>query len=60
MGQIQQVSYNELYSKRGKIRWAKHSRFQPYEIFRENTVAVHWPPVFITYLKLKIHGKLSW
>ena len=47
--------------KRGKIRWAKHSRFQPYKVFHGNTFAVHWPldrpPVFITYLKLKIHGK---
>ena len=25
----------------------KHSRFQPYEIFRKNTFAVQWPPVFI-------------
>ena len=26
-----------IYRKRGKIRWAKHSRFQPYEVFRGNT-----------------------
>ena len=45
------------YRKRGKIRWAKHSWFQFYEVFCGNTFAVHWPPVFITYLKLKIHRK---
>ena len=45
------------YRRRRKIRWAKHLRFQPYELFRRNTFAVHWPPVFITFLKLKIHGK---
>ena len=38
------------YRKRGKIRWAKHSRFQPYEVFRGNTFAVQWSPVFITYV----------
>ena len=38
------------YRKRGKIRWAKHLRFQPYEVFRGNTFTVHWPPVFITYV----------
>ena len=46
-----------LYRKRGKIRWAKHSWFQPYEVFHGSTFAVHWLPVFITFLKLKIHGK---
>ena len=46
-----------MYRRRGKIRWAKHSWFQRYEVFRRNTFVVHWPPVFITYLKLKIHGK---
>ena len=45
------------YRKRGKIRWAKHSRFQPYEVFHGNTFAVQWPPVFITYVELKIHRK---
>ena len=39
-----------VYRKHGKIRWAKHSRFQPYEVFRRNIYAMHWPPVFITYL----------
>ena len=47
----------ELYHKRGKIHWVKNSWFQPYEVFRGNTFVVHCPPVFITYLKLKIHGK---
>ena len=47
------------YHKRGKIHWAKHSRFQPYEVYRRNNFVVHWPPVFITYLKLKLDGKLS-
>ena len=42
-----------VYRRRGRIRWAKHSRFQPYEIFRGNTFAVYWPPVFITYLLAK-------
>ena len=46
-----------LYHKRGKIRWAKHSWFQPYEVFCGNTFTMHWPPVFITYLKLIIHRK---
>ena len=45
------------YRKCVKIRWAKHSWFQPYEVFCENAFAVHWPPVFIVYLYLKIHGK---
>ena len=39
-----------VYHKRGKIRWAKHLQFQPYEVFRGNTFMVHWPPLFITYL----------
>ena len=39
-----------IYRRRGKIRWAKHSRFQLYEVFRGNTFAVHWPPVFIICL----------
>jgi len=30
------------YRKRGKFRWAKLSRFWPYEVFRGNTFAVHW------------------
>ena len=47
----------DVYHKRGKIRWAKHSWFQPYEVFRGNNFAVHWPPVFIVYLQLKIHRK---
>ena len=38
------------YRRHGKIRWAKHSWFQPYEDFCGNTFAVHWPPVFITYV----------
>ena len=38
------------FHRRGKIRWAKHSRFQPYEVLRRNTFAVHWPLVFITYV----------
>ena len=40
----------EAYRKRGKIRWAKHLRFQPYKVFCGNTFAVHWPTVFIIYL----------
>ena len=36
-----------IYRKRGKIRRAKHSRFQPCEVFRGNTSAVHWASVFI-------------
>ena len=46
-----------VYHKRGKIHWAKHLQFQPYEVFHRNTFAVHWQPVFIIYLWLKIHGK---
>ena len=34
------------YHRRGKIRWAKHSRFQPYEVLRGNTFAVPGPAVF--------------
>ena len=45
------------YHRRAMICWAKHSRFQPYEVFCGNTFTVHWPPVFITYIQLKIHGK---
>ena len=54
-----QLSYelSVAYRKRGKIRWAKHSWFQPYKVFCRNTFVVHWPPVFIIYLQLKIHGK---
>ena len=52
-----------IYHRRGKIRWDKHSRFQPYEAFRRNTFAVHWPPVLITYsnlpIAIKFHGKTS-
>ena len=36
-----------VYRKRGKIRWEKHSRFQPYEVFRGNTLVEPWPAVFI-------------
>ena len=32
-----------IYHKHGKIHWAKHSRFSPYEVFHGNTV--HWPAV---------------
>ena len=35
------------YLKRGKIPWAKHSCFQPYEVFHGNTFTVPWPAVFI-------------
>ena len=35
------------YCKWGKIRWAKHLRFQPYEVFHGNTFVVPWPAVFI-------------
>ena len=41
------------YRRRGKIRWTKHLWFQPYEVFCGNTFAMHWPPVFITYLLAK-------
>ena len=43
--------------KRGKIRLAKHSWFQPYEVFCRNTFAVPWPEVFVTWLYLNIHRK---
>ena len=39
-----------VYRKHGKIHWAKHLQFQPYEVFHGNTFAVRWPPVFIIYL----------
>ena len=44
------VTYIATYRRSGKIRWAKQSQFQPYEVFHGNTFAVHWPPMFITYL----------
>ena len=31
----------------GKIHWAKHSRFQPYEVFCGNIFTVPWPAVII-------------
>ena len=46
-----------MYRKRGKVRWTKHSRFQPYEVFHENIFAVPWPAVFIIKLYLSIHRK---
>ena len=36
-----------LYYKRANIRWAKHSQFQPYEIFHDNTFVMPWLAVFI-------------
>ena len=45
------------YHKCGKIRWTEHLQFQPYEIFRGYTFTVHWPPLFIIYLQVKIHVK---
>ena len=36
-----------LYHKHVKIRWAKHSQFQPYELFHGNTFVVPWLAVFI-------------
>ena len=36
-----------IYRRQGRIHWAKHSRFQPYEFFCGNTFAVPWPAVFI-------------
>ena len=47
------------YCKCRKILWAKHSQFQPYQVFFRNTFIVHWQPVFIIYLQLIIHRKLS-
>ena len=38
------------YRERGKICWAEHLQFQPYEFFCRNTFTVHWPPVCIIYL----------
>ena len=35
------------YRKCRKIRWDKHSRFQPYEVFCGNTFAMHWPSVLL-------------
>ena len=31
---------NMVYRRHRKIRWAKHSRFQPYDVFCENTFAI--------------------
>ena len=38
------------YRRRGNIRWAKHQRFQPYEIFAEHfhgalTTSIHYLPI---------------
>ena len=41
------ASYVHNYRKHGKIHWAKHSWFQPYEVFCGNTFTVPWPAVFI-------------
>ena len=62
---MSQINYRKpqliakAYRVRGKIRWAKHSWFQPYEAFPRNTFAVPWPEVFIIWVKLNIHGKVS-
>ena len=43
-------SLRQLYRKHGNICWAKYLQFQPCEVFRGNTFAVHWPLVLIVYL----------
>ena len=50
--------WNVKYCKRGKMLWAKYSRFQPYEVSCGNTFAGHWPPVDFVYLQLKFTEKL--
>ena len=35
------------YHKHGKICWAKHSWFRPYNVFCGNTFEFLWPVVFI-------------
>ena len=40
-----------FYRKRGNICWAKHSRFQPYEVILGNTFVVPLPAVFIFPLR---------
>ena len=53
MDSVQGIKYSDKkhdslgYRKWEKIRWAKYSRFQPYEVFHGNTFAVPWPAVFI-------------
>ena len=51
-------SHSLLYCRRGKIRWAKRSRFQPHSSFRENTFTLPWPEVLIIVKRgAYIHGK---
>ena len=45
------------YREWGKIHWAKHLWFQPYEVFCGNTFVVPWPAVLIIQLWLSIHRK---
>ena len=44
-----------LYHKQGKIHWAKHSWFHPYEVFHGNTFTVPWPAVYYSTI-----AKYSW
>ena len=48
------------YHRWAKICWAKNSRFQPYEDFCGNTLAVPWPAVTIAkYSRENFHGTLT-
>ena len=45
------------YHKCGKIRWTKHTWFQPYEVFHRNTFAMPWLASSVYYLTIT---KYSW
>ena len=42
------------------IRWAKHSQFRPYEVFRENTFKFPWPAVFFYLAATKYSQENFW
>ena len=54
-----------LYRKHGKIRWAKHSWFQPYKVFCGNTyfrgtlaTSIYYLPI-AKYSRENFHGTLK-
>ena len=51
---------NKAYHRRGKICWAKHSWFQPYEDFCQGALAtsVHYLPI-VTNSWENFHGKVK-
>ena len=59
------VTNKIIYRRRGKIHWAKHSRFQPYEVFHRNTFAASALATSVYYLPIannsqeNFHGTLK-